>query len=125
MNSNNLNKNDIKNLKSSFISYAQIKQAGIFRIDDIEGAEIVGRKPNANTNYAGLVYPYIFPDNKQKTQSRLRLDEPQGENGKIKYLTYPGTRNMLYFIPGVEVKDLKNPLLPLIIAEGEKKSSCP
>ncbi len=118
---NNLISDDIENLHQSFIPDELINSSGIHRVDDIGGAELVGRKPNANTKYEGIVFPYFFPTNKKKTQYRLRLDEPQGKDGKIKYLVYTGTKNGIYFIPGVSAEDLKNPLLPLVITEGEKK----
>lgn len=119
---NNLTPEDIQNLHQSFIPDELIRASGIYRVDDIGGAELVGRKPNANTNYAGIVFLYFFPADNKVTQCRLRLDEPQGKDGKIKYLVYTGTKNGLYFIRDVNAEDLKNPHLPLILTEGEKKT---
>ncbi|MDQ3636078.1 MAG: DUF3854 domain-containing protein [Acidobacteriota bacterium] len=116
----NLTSDDIKNLHQSFISDELIRSSGIYPVDDIGGAEIIGRKPNANTNYAGIVFPYFFPADNKPTQYRLRLDEPQDKGGK--YLTYAGTRNGIYFVPGVSVEDLKNPHLPVILTEGPKQA---
>jgi hypothetical protein len=103
--SSGLTKSDLDSLANSFITQEIAEQAGLFRIDDLQGAEIVGRKPKAGSYYSGIVFPYFLPPNyNHPTQFRLRRDKSDYEQrakGTFKepgkYLSAPGARNMLYF----------------------------
>jgi hypothetical protein len=119
---------DLHTLKFSFITPDIAKQAGLFRVDDVEGAEIVGKKRKAGTDYSGIAFPYRFPEQTSDREYRLRRDTPdkvQQSDGAIKeegkYLTSPGCRNMLYFTPGCVRENLRDAALPVVITEGFKQ----
>jgi hypothetical protein len=119
---------DIETLARSFITPELADEAKLFRVDDIEGAEIVGKKRTAGADYSGVAFPYYLPENPSPREYRLRRDNPDRveqadgtvkENGK--YLTSPGCRNMLYFPPGCLNEYLADVSLPIIITEGFKQ----
>ena len=121
---------DVQMLTSGFIGIELAAQARLRRVDDIEGSEIVGRTRNASTSYAGIVFPYFTPkDYDSPREYRLRRDQPEIErngNGEMqekgKYLGPPGSRNMIYFPPGLTGGELADTKLPCVIMEGEKKT---
>jgi predicted P-loop ATPase len=109
-------------LERSYITKAIADAAGLFRVNSIEGRELVSRKGAGN--FAGTVYPYRLPGEHHSVLNRLRLDAPPVEtNGKTahKYLTAPNERNRLYF-PPCAPDQLKDGTIPLVITEGEKKT---
>jgi hypothetical protein len=119
---------DIETLARSFITPELADEAKLFRVDDIEGAEIVGKKRTAGADYSGVAFPYYLPENSSPREYRLRRDNPdiiQQADGTIKYegkyLTSPGCRNMLYFPPGCLNEYLLDVSLPIIITEGFKQ----
>jgi hypothetical protein len=126
----NLLETDYQKLQQGFLSREIIAEAKVRRVDDIEGAELVGRRANASQNYAGLIFPYYLPaDYQNPREFRLRRDTPdleQSTSGEIKekskYLSTPGARNMLYFPPCVSSEWLADASLPIVITEGEKKT---
>ncbi len=63
-----LTQNDLANLASSFITADIAKQAGFFRVNDLEDSELFGAKRSAGTDYSGVVMPYFFPE--QITQNK-------------------------------------------------------
>ncbi len=92
-----LNGADLKALEACFIDEALAEAAGLRRVSDREGADIVGRTPTAHTSYAGIVFPYCMPGNYDRAREyRLRRDRPDLErkNGetkeKGKYRSPPG-----------------------------------
>src|SRR5277367_6025855 len=77
------------------------------RVDSQDGAQIVGR--NGNGDYAGVVFPYVWPGEHHVREYRLRRDKPELEQRadgsfkeKDKYLSPPGKGNILYFVPGTD-----------------------
>jgi len=119
---------DLETLKRSFITPELADEAKLFRVDDIEGAEIVGKKRAAGTDYSGIAFPFFMPEQTAPREYRLRrdnADEIQQADGTIKeegrYLTSPGCRNMLYFPPGCLNEFLTDISLPLIVTEGFKQ----
>jgi len=127
---NNLTEADCRSLASCFINAELIAEAQLRRVDDFEGAGVVGRGRSASASYAGLVFPYVTPgDWGSIREYRLRRDQPdyeQNGNGepkeKGKYLSPPGRANMVYFSPGSSESDLADSKLPCVITEGEKKT---
>jgi hypothetical protein len=126
---NNLTPPDYENFANSFITPEIVEEAKICRVTNLEGAEIVGRKPNANTDYAGVSFPYFLPEQTSPRERRLRLDNPEFElkpNGtmkeKAKYLSPPGCGGMIYFPPNCADDFLADASLPVVITEGEKKT---
>lgn len=127
---NSLNQKDIQSLHSSFIVERMVEEAKLRRVDDIEGADIVGRRRCAGKDFGGLVFPYFIPPDYANTREyRLRRDVPdcaQKADGSLKeegkYLSPPGRGNMIYFPPGVTEYMLSDVSLPIVITEGEKKT---
>ena len=126
----NLNQNDLASLIRSFITAEIAEQAKLRRVDDQEGAAIVGRSGGAGSDYSGIVFPYFLPSEPGKVrENRLRRDTPDLERSndgttkeKGKYVSPPGRSNMIYFPPGCSHELLRNPTIPIVITEGEKKS---
>jgi len=114
----------------SFIDRDLANKAGLRRVDDREGAEIVGRKIEAGANYSGMVFPYFEPDKYDRPREyRLRRDQPDIEQTNAgvlkernKYLSPQGRSNFLFFTPGTSKQQLSDVELPIVIVEGEKKA---
>jgi hypothetical protein len=121
---------DLQTLEASWITPQLALSAGIERVDSFEGARRIGReKDGGSRKYDGLYIPYRLPGSLHERGGRLRRDTPDFERGddgrpkaRNKYLTAPGAANLLYFPPGVLHEHLKNPALPFVITEGEKKA---
>lgn len=114
-----LTPSDYESLERSYISREIADQAGIYRVDSLDGRDLVGRKDGRD--YNGLVFPYLRANG--VVAHRLRLDHPPVDShGKPegKYLQAPGTRNRIYFPPGWESL-AGDPRTPAIVSEGEKK----
>ena len=124
-----LTKKDLDWLARSYITPELAERAKIGRVDTHDGAQMVGRKPTAKQNYAGLVFPYFWPGEPYPGELRLRRDEPdleQQSDGstkeKGKYLSAPGRGNTLYFPPGTPPEHLTDATIGVVITEGEKKA---
>lgn len=115
-----LTSSDYQNLERSYISRQIADDAGLYRVDSLEGRDLVGRRGSGD--FSGIVFPYRR--DKGTVSNRLRLDNPpiDVETGKPehKYLAAPGERNHLYF-PPCDPALLQNAGVPLVITEGEKK----
>lgn len=127
MNKKELTEEDFKLLSASFISPDLARAARIFRVDSPDGAEIAGR--NGNADYSGIAFPYYLPGNPYPREYRLRRDNPDLERGsdgeikqKAKYVSPPGRRNCLYFVPATDASWLADTNLPICLTEGEKKT---
>lgn len=126
---NGFTNRDYQNFAASFITSEIATAAKLRRAEDIEGAELIGRKPRAGTKYSGIIFPYFIPGEDYPREYRLRRDVPDFESQedgstkeRAKYVSSPGARNMLYFAPGTSVELLNDVSLPIVIVEGEKKS---
>src|SRR3982751_5151614 len=103
-----------------------LKQANLCRVDSLTGAGIVGR--NGHGDYSGILIPYYWPGGDGVREYRLRRDHPEIEikNGeqkpKDKYLSPSGTRNMLYFPPGIDPAWLEDPKMSIVLTEGAQKA---
>jgi hypothetical protein len=123
---NPLTSSDYAALSRCGIPAELVDAAGLFRVDSMTGAEIVGHKPGRGRDYAGVAFPYFHPLTGATRDYRLRRDNPDIEiaNGKQKesgkYLSAPGSGNKLYFPPGTTSADLSRSTTPLLITEGEK-----
>lgn len=121
---------DHRNLRSSFITDEIARRARLVRVTDEEGAEMVGRRRRAATNYAGIAFPYRLPSETDRIRAyRLRRDNPDVERDatgtlreKGKYLGAPSRGNLLYFPPEVTMEALEDESIALVITEGEKKT---
>lgn len=121
-----LTESDLRNLEASWISRELAQQAMLRRVTSSEGAAIVGR--NGRGDYSGILFPYILPGHDRVREYRLRRDHPGYEydkhgrlKQKAKYLSPPGRRNLLYFVPGTPAYWLRDLSIPVAVAEGEKK----
>lgn len=113
MAANGLTEADYKMLEYSWIPRQLADEAGIQRVSSVEGAETIGC--NQPGNYAGLVFPYIWPGESHVRDHRLRCDHSDieyksdgGTREKRKYLGVPGGRNRLYFPCRVKQEDIGN-----------------
>ena len=103
------------------------RRGGLRRVDSLTGGEIVGRRGGGDCS--GILIPYFLPSSDQVRDYRLRRDHPDLEydaagsrKAKRKYLSAPGRSNMLYLPPGVGQSLHSDPMLPIVIAEGEFKT---
>jgi P4 family phage/plasmid primase-like protien len=75
-----------------------------------------------------MALPYVLPGECRVREWRLRRDHPDIEyrGGKPrecrKYLSPPGRKNMMYFVPGVSQFLVKTVAVPVILTEGEFKT---
>jgi hypothetical protein len=118
-----LTQRDLEDLAArSWITAELAELAGLWRVDDAGGRELVGSK--RREDHAGIVFPYTLPGEGRPCSHRLRRDNPpvdeQGKE-KDKYLGAPGQGNRLYFPPGLTTEELQDPSIPLVLCEGEKK----
>lgn len=127
-----LTEHDLAALRRCAITPDVAASAQLSRVDGGRGAELVGRTSKTNTEYAGIVFPYLMPsvepNNQRIREYRLRRDRPDHEikSGKVKekakYLSPPGRSNLLYFPPGTTIQMLDNVAMDILIVEGEKKT---
>ena len=112
-------------LAQSWIDKETAERALLRRVTSLEGAELVGQKDGHD--YAGIVFPNIWPGESRAREFRLRRDSPEVTYEKgvkkylRKYLSPPGRGNLLYFMPGTSAELLDDTDLPVVITEGEKK----
>src|SRR6266851_5171685 len=89
------------------------------RVDSDTGRLLIGRLDHGS--YEGLAIPYFLPGELCIREWRLRRDNPDIEykDGKpkerSKYLSPPGRRNMIYFVPGLSPELLKAVATPVIV----------
>jgi P4 family phage/plasmid primase-like protien len=117
---------DYANLARRWIEKQLADAAGIRRVDSNTGRLLVGRCNQES--YEGLAIPYFLPGESRVREWRLRRDHPSIEykDGKPKergkYLSPPGRKNMIYFVPGVSPELVNAVATPVIVTEGEFKT---
>ncbi len=121
-----LSAEDLARLEQCGIAREIAEQAMLRRVESVDGAALVGHKGGCNC--AGIVFPNVSPGDEHVREYRLRRDRPEFEqtpDGSMKergkYLSPPGRRNLLYFIPGTHPAWLGDASLPIMLTEGEKK----
>jgi hypothetical protein len=119
---------DVAAFQRCGIPPAILERAGVSRVDSVEGARIVGRRPGSG-DYSGIVFPYFWPGEDYPFEYRLRRDHPDIEvtsdgsrKERNKYLSPPGRGSRLYIVRGTLTEDLADANLPIVITEGEKKT---
>jgi hypothetical protein len=124
---NPLRESDYEDLQQSWIDREYADKAQLRRVTTAEGAEIVGQRDGHD--YSGVIFPNIWPGEDRAREYRLRRDSPDiryDSKGTPKldrkYLSPPGSPNMLYFVPDTPATWLEDPDLPIVITEGEKKT---
>ncbi len=127
--SSTLTEADYAALEKSYLTREIVDAARIRRVDTVDGAEIVGQKPTASKDYAGLVFHYLWPGEAHAREYRLRRDNPDLESRpdgsikeKNKYLSPPGKGNLFYLPPGTPPEWLTDSTIPVTFTEGEKKA---
>jgi hypothetical protein len=123
-----LNATDLDRLTHCGIPLELASQAMLRRVTSQVGAAVIGKK-NGSGDYAGILFPYVWPGESYIREYRLRRDRPEleakpggGFKERAKYLSPPGRSSMLYFVPGTAAEWLTDSSLPIVITEGEKKS---
>jgi len=113
-----LTPDDMASLKKLGIPEKMIGEAGIERVTDQE-ARNYGIKYNGALS--GIIFPYLYPTDGHRCSARLRRDNPEVENGKIKnkYISAYGDRRHLYFPPGAK-ELLADMSATVVIVESEK-----
>ena len=121
-----LTSEDYRSLEASWITPALARQAGLRRVDPLEGAEIVGQR---GRDCSGIIFPYVDPEDGNVVAYRIRRDHPDFEEKDDtpvvcrKYLSARGERNHIYFRAWYQVRGIrKDPSLAIYITEGEKKT---
>ncbi len=123
---NALSDADYANLARRRIDRQLAEVARIRRVDSDTGRLLVGRRDHGS--YEGLAIPYFLPGESRVREWRLRRDHPDMEykdgnpRERGKYLSPPGRRNMIYFVPGVAQELVKTVATPVIVTEGEFKA---
>ncbi len=123
---NALTDTDYANLARRWIDRQLAEAARIRRVDSNTGRLLMGRRDHAS--YEGLAIPYFLPGESRIREWRLRRDHPDLEykDGKPKergkYMTPPGRRNMIYFVPDSSQDLVKAVDTPVVVTEGEFKT---
>jgi len=119
------------NWESSYINQEWIEKARIYRVDHIEGAELIGRDPNkSNQRCDGIALPYYAPGAERPHVWRLRRDYPdykiQADGSRKEEGKYLGAAGWgtaaAYFPPETPREWLDDSAIPAVIVEGEKKA---
>lgn len=118
---------DFKKLAERWVTRELAEQALLRRVISSEGSSMFRR--NGRGNYAGIIIPYYWPDEDHPREYRLRRDNPdleQKSDGttkeRAKYISSPGSKPLLYFVPGTSLDLLKDTSVPLVYTEGEFKT---
>jgi hypothetical protein len=118
---------DLVELEKCYITPELARQAGLFRVESPQGADLVGRSDCGN--YSGVIYPNFWPGDDKPREYRLRRDDPdikrQADGSikeKCKYLSPPGRGNQVYFPRQVDPESLSDANVPIVVTEGEKKA---
>ena len=122
-----LSPEDLASLENSWITPELAEAAMLRSVDDEEAAEILLQK--GRRGCAGILIPYYWPGEPGPRNYRIRRYHPdlvESADGSLKqerkYLSAPGSRNLLYIPPGVTLEQLADVTIPLVIVEGEKKA---
>ena len=109
--------------RGSWITREIAAAARLYRVSSLDGRDVVGRRGGGN--YAGIVFPYIWPGENHASLERLRLDnppvDPATHKAENKYLQASGTRAKLY-LPPCDPALIGDADTGVIITEGEKKA---
>lgn len=127
-----LKERDLEDLARRYSDPEMARLNGIYRVDDVAGAEIVGRRFGSDgRHYGGLVLPNYRVGSLNSRSYRLRRDEPDleprtdGQPGfkeKAKYLWAAGSRSQFYYPFGNKRGHLTDTSIPTYIIEGEFKA---
>lgn len=99
-----------------------LAEAHVQRVTDHEAREY-GIAGSVTRDMSGVVFPYFDPSTGQRVTARLRRDNPEIEDGKVKnkYISAYADRRHLYFVPGSD-NLLRNAAVPIVLVEAEKSA---
>ncbi|MCI0485015.1 MAG: DUF3854 domain-containing protein [Blastocatellia bacterium] len=124
-----LTESDFASLARSYIDRDLAREAGLFRVDSHEGAQLVGQPLTAYRDFSGMAIPYYRPGSADAREYRLRRDNSDRElqtdgsyKEKAKYLSPPGRGLMFYYSPRTHERWLADTSMPILMVEGEKKT---
>jgi len=116
---------------ASYITPEWVEKSGVYHVDHVAGAELLGRNPDRNAQKCdGIAIPYFPPGSTRPCLFRLRRDFPdykvlpdgsRKEEGKYLGASGWGTASA-YFPPETSPEWLSDSSIPAIIVEGEKKA---
>jgi P4 family phage/plasmid primase-like protien len=122
-----LTSSDFENFSRSGITPEMARAASVFRVDTTAGGQLIGR--NGGGDYAGLVFPNIWPGETRPRAYVVRRDNPDIEykkdgsrKEKAKYLSEPGRMNRLHIPLGIRPEWLNDTAIPIVFVEGPKKA---
>jgi hypothetical protein len=117
---------DYASLARRWIDKQLADDAGIRRVDSNTGRQLMARHDYGS--YEGLAIPYYLFGQPYVREWRLRRDQPDIEykagkpRERGKYMSPPGRRNMIYFVPGTSPELVKAVATTVIVTEGEFKT---
>lgn len=128
-----LTERDYEELAKSIITREIATALDIYRVDDFEGAHLVGQQLKYGRRFSGIVFRYLSPWGGHERERRLRRDFPDYElkpdgsrKDKGKYLGPPDRPPLLFFPMFMQAEhyyDWLNDLsIPIVFCEGEKKA---
>jgi hypothetical protein len=127
MNLQPLTEKDYRDFAESFCSREFVDLFGIFRANDEDAAQTLGRKRNAYTPWESVVFPH-YDTNGNVVEYCCKPDKPETEKqpdgterAKYKYLFPPGRGGVLYFSPNADKELFKDISKPLVATEGKKQ----
>jgi hypothetical protein len=109
----------LADLEASAIPQEAIVAAGIRRMDDHEARDFGFWRRDGSL--AGLLFPYLDVPTGRFSTRYARLKPDHCVEGR-KYLSPLGEAPRFYFTPGTTLAELADITIPIIIAEGEKKT---
>ena len=123
-----LTDSDFEKLENeSWITREYAELAELRRVTSQEGALLVS--PQGKGDYAGIVFPNIWPGETEPREYSLRRDNPEYEvkadgtrKALRKYVNPPGRANLAYIPPGTDSATLKDVAIPVYVTEGPKKA---
>jgi hypothetical protein len=123
---NDLTGEDYASIETRWIPRGLADEAGLRRVTSLVGQQMFNRKRG---DFAGIIFPYIRPNETYPHEYRLRRDTPDLEAGldgstkeRNKYISPPGRPNLVYFPPGLTTALLADINIPAILTEGEFKT---
>jgi hypothetical protein len=132
-----LTESDYEIWRRSTIPREMVDRLGVFRVDDVTGKQYVGKalKFGDGNDFAGQIIPFFSPFTGLEVIRRLRRDKPtivirdDGTAKEVeKYTQHYFDRLHLFYPMLVEperyLEWLKDPSIPIVSTEGEKKSAC-
>lgn len=123
-----LTNSDFEKLETeSWVTREYAELAGLRRVTSQEGALLVS--PQGKGDYAGIIFPNVWPGRTEPREYSLRRDNPEYEvkadgtqKARRKYVNPPGRANLSYIPPGTDPAVLQDVAIPVYVTEGPKKA---